>query len=397
MTRLAPRIGAALLCIALWGAIAQAYPVYDDGAGNGCVSCHNGFQGGNGPLHFQHRTLLGITTCNLCHPSGGGTTPVRTYTSGPGGGFGCAGCHGQDYGETSPNSGLPKATGYGLRRVHVSKGVTSCGTSGCHRPGALGQSDPFPEPLGEDVAPPYYNPIFSSLMNSCSSQEEDMPFDADSVGLDNDGDGLVDAMDPDCAEVSTTTTTSTTTSTTTTTIFGCAPAPAVDCIAAGKAVVLVNEKTAGKQKVKVALSKLQTSVEPSQFGDPVTGTTRYAACLYGGTGELRGEYTVARAGEICGSLSCWATMSDTGYKYADKTGAADGILKMRLSGGDPGKAKLQVLGKNTAATMPIGVASSLQDQPGATVQFLTSDGSCFTTDRMRVKKADGKVFSAVAP
>ena len=47
---------------------------------------------------------------------------------------------------------------------------------------------------------------------------------------------------------------------------------------------------------------LGETLEPSQFGDPVTGTTRYAACLYGGTGELRGEYTVARAGEICGSL-----------------------------------------------------------------------------------------------
>ena len=130
MIRVVPRIGAALLCLALWTASAYAYPYYDDGAGKGCVQCHNGFQGGNGPLHYQHRTQLGVTTCNLCHPDGGGSTPVRTYTSGVGGGFGCVGCHGQDYGETSPNSGEPKATGYGLRRVHVNNGVTSCGTSG---------------------------------------------------------------------------------------------------------------------------------------------------------------------------------------------------------------------------------------------------------------------------
>ena len=394
MTRVVPRIGAALLCIALWAANAHAYPYYDDGAGKGCVQCHNGFQGGNGPLHYQHRTQLGVTTCNLCHPDGGGSTPVRTYTSGPGGGFGCVGCHGQDYGETSPNSGEPKATGYGLRRVHVNNGVTSCGTSGCHKPGSQGHSNPFPEPLGEDVAPPYYDPIFSALMSSCSG--EDMPLDPDSVGLDNDGDGLVDAMDPECAEVSTTTT-STTTSTTTTTFVGCGPAPAVDCIASGKSVLVVNEQRPGKETVKVVLSKLQTAVGPSLFGDPVTGTTRYDLCLYDGTGRLQGQYTVARAGALCGSLSCWATMSDTGYKYTDKKVAADGIFKMRLGGGDPGKGKVQVLGKNAAATLPTGVAASLQSQPAATVQILASDGWCFGTDRMRVKKSNGKVFSAVAP
>src|SRR5262245_27511613 len=223
----------ALAYIAAWAPTAHAYPMYDDGAGKGCVQCHNGFQGGNGALHFQHRTQLGVTTCNLCHPSGGGTTPVRTYSSGPGGGLGCAGCHGRDYGETSPNSGQPKSSAYGLRQVHVNQGITTCGSSGCHQPGALGHSDPFPPSLGEDVAPPYYDPIFSSLMSSCSSSDEDMPLDADSMGLDNDGDGLVDSMDPECAAESTTTT-STTTTTTPTTIFGCGPAPAVDCIAPGK-------------------------------------------------------------------------------------------------------------------------------------------------------------------
>jgi hypothetical protein len=387
---------ALVLCLALWASRAQAAPFYDDGAGNGCVKCHNGFQGGNGPLHFQHRTQLGITTCNLCHPSGGGTTPVRTYTSGPGGGFGCAGCHGQDHGETSPNSGQPKASAYGLRQAHVNRGVTSCGTSGCHQPGALGHSDPFPAPLGEHVAPPYYDPIFSSLMNSCSSADEDMPLDADPVGLDNDGDGLVDAADPECAAESTTTTTTSTT-TTTTTIFACGPAPAVDCMAPGKAVVLVNEKTPGKQKLKVVLSKLEAALAPSDFGDPVTGTTGYKVCLYDGADRLAGEYTVARAGDLCGSLSCWSTLSDKGYKYTDKSSAADGIAKMRLTGGAPGKGKLQILGKNAASTLPTGVAGSLQDELRATVQVRTSDASCFGTRLGQVKKADGKVFSAVGP
>src|SRR5262245_43003053 len=336
----------ALLCAALWAPTAHAYPMYDDGAGRGCVQCHNGFKGGNGPLHFQHRTQLGIEDrCNLCHPDGGGTTPVRTYWSGPGGGFGCAGCHGQDYGETSPNSGEPKATAYGLRLFHVNQGITSCGSSGCHKPGALGHPDPLPTLRGENVAPPYYDPMFSRLRNPCSSAEEDMPLDADPVGLDNDGDGLVDAGDPDCAApVSTTTTTTSTT--TTTTLFGCGLAPAVDCVAPAKGVLLVSENRAGKGKLKVSLSKLRTAVAASQFGDPVTGKTSYKVCIYDAANQLKGLYTVARAGDLCGRLSCWSTMSDKGYEYTDKSTAADGILKIKLSGGNLGKGNVQGNGKN---------------------------------------------------
>jgi hypothetical protein len=383
--------------LALCPTLAHAYPTYDDGAGNGCVQCHDGFQGGNGPLHFQHRTQLGVTTCNLCHPAGGGSTPVRTYWSGPGGGFGCAGCHGQNYGETSPNSGLMKASAYGLREVHVSKGVTACGSSGCHQPGALGHPDPLPARLGENVAPPYYDPIFSSLVDSCSSADEDMPLDADSVGLDNDGDGLVDSADPDCATAVSTTTTTTTSTTTTTTLFRCGPAPAVDCVAPGKAVLLVSAKKARPERLKLSFSKLRTAVAPSQFGDPVRGTTSYEVCIYDAADRLKGAYTVARAGDLCGRLSCWSTISDRGYEYSDESGAADGIAKIKLSGGEPGKGKVQIVGENAPSSASAGMAASLRNQTGATVQLLTSDASCFSAALTRVKRANGAIFRAVGP
>src|SRR5262245_61961690 len=109
----------ALIAVATWAPRAVAYPSYDDGAGNGCVQCHNnstgdgGFTGGNaGGLHILHLTKFGITSCALCHSSSaGGSKPVLTYYSGDG--YGCAGCHGRDQGETSPNSGKPKSTSYG--------------------------------------------------------------------------------------------------------------------------------------------------------------------------------------------------------------------------------------------------------------------------------------------
>jgi hypothetical protein len=367
--------------------------MYDDGLGGGCVSCHSGFQGGNGPLHLQHRVNFDVATCNLCHPGGGGTTPVRTYWSGPGGGYGCAGCHGVNYGETSPISGQAKATAYGLRQLHVNQGETTCGVAGgCHVPGSLGHSNPFPPLLGENVAPPYYNPTFSNLTDPCASFQEDLSFDLDSVGLDNDGDGSADyPADSDCSAPVTPTPSPTPLG------VACGTAPALTCIAPEKGSLRVDEKKPGKEKLKVKLTKLQPAVMQTQFGDPVTGSTAYAICIYDAANQLQGSYTIERAGDTCNGAPCWAPISDKGYKYGDKGGDADGVLKMKLIGGDPGKGKIKVVGKNTTGQLPLGVAALLQDEPSATVQVLTSDASCFGVGLTQVKKADGTVFKASKP
>lgn len=390
------------LALALGAPDAHAYKWYDkDGTQTqGCVTCHNGFLGGNGTLHAQHRNLLGDPTtatqrCNLCHPNGGGTTPVLTYTSGPVGGltngYGCSGCHGQIYGETSPNSGLPKSTSYGLRQIHVDLGYTQCGTGGCHAPGSLGANDPFPARWPESVAPPYFADGFSILRDPCNSAEEDMASDVDTVGLDNDGDGLRDyPNDPDCAPPTTTTTT-------TLPPFDCAPAPVAGCEAPAKATFLVNEKVAGKEKIKVVFTKLVNAVSQSEFGNPAAGTTKYNVCVYDSADQLRGQYTVDRAGDTCSGKPCWATVPGKGFKYNDKLTAADGIQKISVSGGDAGKGKVVVIGKSVASSMPTGVAAVLEGQSSATVQVITSDASCFGMTLPTVKKADGQLFQAIAP
>jgi hypothetical protein len=391
----------ALLCVAVSVPRAVARPMYDDdpgaGVGSGCVTCHNGFQGGNGVLHARHRNEFIVgNNCNLCHPDGGGSVPVLTYSSDNGNGLGCAGCHGHDYGEFSSTNGQPKATAYGLREFHVvQQGITSCGTSSCHQPGALGHSDPFPPLYGENVPPPYYGQPTNTLTDPCSSLEEDLTSDVDTVGLDNDGDGLVDAADPDCP--STTTSTSTTSTTSTSLPFVCGAAPAGGCIEPEKGVLLVNEKVAGKEKLKVSLKKLQGTVAPGQFGDPVAGTTVYKVCVYDGANQLSGEYTVARAGDTCDGVPCWSAVPGKGYKYKDSLLADDGVLKIIAYGGDPGMGKAKVIAKNSSASMPTGVAAALQDETSATVQVVTSDASCFGVGLSQVKKADGTLFSAVGP
>jgi hypothetical protein len=246
--------------------------------------------------------------------------------------------------------------------------------------------------MPENVAPPYYDPAFSNLTDPCASFQEDLPFDVDSVGLDNDGDGAADyPADSDCAAPA-----ATPTATPTPLGLTCGTAPAMGCIAPEKGSLSVDEKTAGKEKLKVKLTKLQSTVTQSQFGDPVAGSTAYAICIYDSADQLKGTYTIDRAGDTCDGKPCWAAISDKGYKYGDKNGSADGIVKMKVSGGPAGKGKVKVIGKNATGQLPLGVAALLQCQTSATVQVLTSDARASRQPHAS-EEADGTVFCRRAP
>lgn len=404
-------VAAAVLALALGAGSAQAYPKYDDGFGVGCVNCHPQFQS-VGSLHNSHVLNFGIqkggpiqtTRCNVCHTNGGGSTPVYTMGSNggasyEGGGLGCTGCHGQNYGETAgslfgasevgPYAGKAKASGYGLRLVHAAAGVTVC--AGCH------PANPNPV-LDETHNPPYYPMHISSVLrNACDSTQEDLPFDIDSVGLDNDGNGFADyPADPNCPLP--TTTTSTTTTTTTTLPVACGVSPQPSCEGSAKIKLGINEKSAGKEKIKLIVSGLTNAVLKTAWGNPVSSDTSYALCVYNASNVLAGAYEVARGSDTCGTEPCWADFKDAGFAYGDKTAlAADGISKLQLAGGDAGKGKILMLGKNSTSTLPTGVAAALNGSASAIAQFITSDGGCWGGTLPTVKTADGSVFSASAP
>lgn len=183
-------ITAAMTAAALLGLVmasgAMAYNQYNDG----CDLCHGAFTDGtsqkgsvfpNNNKHTMHRSnsYMGAA-CNLCHSSNDGNDPFIGSSDGTSSnpGLGCTGCH----------------DAVGLRAHHAGAGI-SC--TGCH------PSDPTPLP--EDTVPTYYGTadVDAAMIDPCNlsglgNTDENWTI-GDLIGIDNDGDGLYDADDPDCA------------------------------------------------------------------------------------------------------------------------------------------------------------------------------------------------------
>lgn len=183
-------MGAALL----FPSTALAYPRYN----SGCQNCHGSFTGATSPRgtvfplnskHEMHRNSNYMATnCNLCHTNGDNNNPYLGSSNGTANnpGVGCAGCHGQNFGGTIGNRSA------GLRAYHARHGVTSC--ANCHG------NDPAPLP--ESSRPVYYGTPDTRAADPCNLGPNHLEnwSVGDTLGLDNDGDGVLDAADSDCAQ-----------------------------------------------------------------------------------------------------------------------------------------------------------------------------------------------------
>jgi hypothetical protein len=180
---------------------ARGYPTYtvNEVVNTNCGACHGDFRSNNyvsntdgmdwGNLHNLHRFDMLDGDCSTCH--GASNYPVVMNSSEGGVGFeaiGCMGCHGRNQ-DTN--------RGAGLRQHHYNAGTTVC--ANCHP-----DSNPANyTPVGEDVLPSYYftpdanHP--NKPTNACSPNGEE-DYAGILEGLDNDGDGLYDGNDPDCAD-----------------------------------------------------------------------------------------------------------------------------------------------------------------------------------------------------
>ena len=181
----------------------------------------------------------------------------------------------------------------------------------------------------------------------------------------------------------------------------CPAAPDPLCLTGfSKGVLLVKENKPGKEKVLAKLIKGPALVQ-SDFGDPVTGTTGMAACIYDSTGTLAGELIVDRAGDTCAGKACWKAIGAKGYLYKDKDTTADGVKIFKLKGGDSGKSIGLVKAANNSAkgqnSMPTGIASALSSSTNATVQ-LRGGGApqCLSVTVDNIKKQESNFFKALS-
>ena len=180
----------------------------------------------------------------------------------------------------------------------------------------------------------------------------------------------------------------------------CAAQPVAGCTVAGAASLAIDERRAGQEKLSLSLKRLTDRVDvEGEFGDPVSGTTRYAICVYGP--DLAVDVRLDRAGATCGAKACWKATGLTGYAYADPVGAAEGVTAVKLKAGLTGKGAITAAGANDArhgeTSLVTGAAAALAGATSATAQIVASDGECFAAELGSVKKADGAQFKAKSP
>jgi hypothetical protein len=188
----------------------QPNPIY-----TGCNTCHGDFKAGSYlslkdgeswalGLHKVHSSDMLSDDCDACH-SGAGFKPVRIGISTGGTDLeplSCSGCHGRSQDGWHEGSTMGYSFGLRLRHWNVNRWVNGVSTRECYD--CHPDSTPAWVPASEWLSPPYYASPGTGHPAIPGSPCNQQPQDEENIsggpqGLDNDGDGLLDMDDPDCA------------------------------------------------------------------------------------------------------------------------------------------------------------------------------------------------------
>jgi cysteine-rich repeat protein len=179
----------------------------------------------------------------------------------------------------------------------------------------------------------------------------------------------------------------------------CPAQPAQGCHGFAKAVLRVDERKPGREKLIAKLLGGPTLTQ-GNFGNPLmTGGTAMGVCVYDASGDPAAALEVERAGESCAGGDCWKPLVATppagvGFSYKDKAAAAHGVRKLSLRGGPAGRSRILCTAGNRTSQgqsgLPIGIAAALAQTTAVTVQLHTSDADCFsaTLDQIQVQRSN---------
>ena len=183
----------------------------------------------------------------------------------------------------------------------------------------------------------------------------------------------------------------------------CGIAPIDGCQIARRAVVTINERRVGNERIVFAARRFGTGLPDDALGNPVGGATIYRLCIYDEAERLVGRLAVDRAGDVCGAKErpCWRTLEVGGVAYRDETASADGVTRLAVRAGPTGKGGARVGARNSArkghSALPTDIAAALEANDRATVQLITSDAGCISAVLNRVQQAERSVFKAKRP
>ncbi|MFN8644974.1 MAG: hypothetical protein U0802_26120, partial [Candidatus Binatia bacterium] len=160
----------------------------------------------------------------------------------------------------------------------------------------------------------------------------------------------------------------------------CAAAPRGGCHTAGKTLLLV--KAAGARST-VLWRWLQGDAPLSELGDPTTATG-YALCAYDAAAlvpSLALRIEVAPGG-TCGGPPCWQGLggtTPTGFNFNDSAGSQQGMQKLKLKGGTPGRDKLLAKASGAALVLPPPASASqlFAQNDDVIVQLVSERGACW--------------------
>jgi len=136
--------------------------------------------------------------------------------------------------------------------------------------------------------------------------------------------------------------------------------------------------------------KSAAAVARADFGDP-TATDAYALCVLDRTGGVDTLRLVASvpAGGLCAGKACW-TATSTGFRYADRNAASDGIRTIRLQAGVAGRARASVKAKGPNLGMPpLGLTA-----PVTARLVRIGGGACWEARFSAPARSDAAAFSA---